>query len=69
MNMVKNNDEWYWFHAFDYNRNTLQAQYKWKIFDIDLVKDIPWKIGISAKEFSDWLNHYRKDKPDWLYEF
>ncbi len=69
MNMVKNNDEWYWFYAFDYNRNTLQAQYRWKIFDIDLVKDIPWKIGISAKEFSDWLNHYRKDKSGWLYDF
>jgi len=65
MTLVKKNDEWYSFYAFDYQKNTLQAQYRWKIFDVNLVKDIPWKIGISAKEFSNWLNHYRLDKPYW----
>lgn len=65
MSMVKNNDEGYSFYAFDYLGNTLQAQYRNSVFDTNLVKDIPWKIGISAKEFSDWLNHYRKDKPEW----
>lgn len=67
MSMVKNNDEWYRLYAFDYQWNTLQAQYRWKFFDVDIVKNIPWKIGISAKEFSDWLNHYRLNKPDWEY--
>lgn len=69
MSMVKNNDEWYYFYAFDYLGDTLQAQYRNAFFDTNLVKDIPWKIWISAKEFSDWLNHYRKDKPDWLYSY
>ena len=69
MTMVKNNDKWYSFYAFDYMWDILQAQYRNAFFDTNLVKDIPWKIGISAKEFSDWLNHYRKDKPDWQFSY
>lgn len=69
MTMVRNNDKWYRFHAFDYYKDILQAQYKWRFFDTNLVKDIPWKIGISAKEFSDWLNHYRKDRFEWIYSY
>ena len=65
MSMVKNNDKWYSFYAFDYLGDTLQAQYRNAFFDTNLVKDIPWKIWISAQEFSDWLNHYRNDKPEW----
>lgn len=69
MSMVKNNDKWYSFYAFDYQGDILQAQYRNAIFDTNLVKDIPWKIGISAKEFSEWLNHYRNDKPDWQFSY
>ena len=69
MFMVKHNDKWYSFYAFDYMWNTLQAQYRNSFFDTNLVKDIPWKIGISAEEFSEWLNHYRKDKSDYPLDY